>query len=263
MEKKVAVITGASRGIGLAMAKALVEHGWAVCGLSRRPGELQGVDWRSCDVTDRAAVDRMVEELAGEYGRIDLWVNNAGMGISGAAEFATDGDIRRQLEVNLLGAVSCTQAVIPVMRRQGGGRILFTSSLGAVFPLPYQSFYSVSKAGLNAFSDALGLEVGRFGIETCVLLLNDVQTEFTNARKKNETGNDLYGGRITAAVGKMEASERSGLTPDHVADAMVKLLRRRHLPPHKIVGAGNECLGLLNRLLPARTILWLLGKLYG
>ena len=263
MEQRVAVITGASRGIGLAMAKALVGAGWRVCGLSRRRGEAAGVDWRSCDVTDEESVRRTVEELAGEYGRIDLWINNAGMGISGAAEFASETDIRRQLDVNLLGAVTCTQAVIPVMRRQGGGRILFTSSLGAVFPLPYQSFYSVSKAGLNAFSDALGLEVRRFGIETCVLLLNDVQTEFTDARKKDETGNDLYGGRITAAVGKMEASERSGLTPDRVADTMVRLLRRKRLPPHKIVGAGNECLGLLNRVLPTRTILWLLGKLYG
>ena len=263
MEQKVAVITGASRGIGLAMVKALVDAGWAVCGLSRRRGEVPGVDWRSCDVTDRETVRRTVEELVGEYGRIDLWINNAGMGISGAAEFASEEDIRRQLEVNLMGAVACTQAVVPVMRNQGGGRIVFTSSLGAVFPLPYQSFYSVSKAGLNAFSDALGLEVRRFGIETSVLLLNDVKTEFTDARKKDETGDDLYGGRITAAVGKMEASERSGLTPDHVADALVKLLRRKHLPPHKIVGAGNECLGLLNRLLPAKTILWLLGKLYG
>ena len=90
-----------------------------------------------------------------------------------------------------------------------------------------------------------------------------VRKKSIDARKKDETGNDLYGGRITAAVEKMEASERSGLTPDRVADAMMKLLGRKRLPPHKIVGAGNECLGLLYRLLPTGAMLRLLGKLYG
>ena len=263
MDRNVAVVTGASRGIGLAIARQLAAEGWAVCGLSRRRGEAAGVDWRACDVTDRAAVEAVFREILAVYGRVDLLVNNAGMGISGAAEFATAGNIGRQLDVNLLGAVACTQQVLAPMRDRGGGRILFTSSLGALFPLPYQSFYSASKAGLNSFSDALGLEVRRFGIETCTVRLNDVHTEFTDSRRKNETGDDLYGGRVTAAVAKMEQSERRGMRPEQVAVAVSALLRRRRLPPHKIVGAGNEVLGLLYRLLPARTMLRLLGRLYG
>lgn len=263
MEKKVAVVTGASRGIGLALARMLAETGWQVCGLSRRTGELKTVEWMPCDVTDRAAIRQTVQAIQERYGRIDLWINNAGMGISGAVEFAPEADIRRQLEVNLMGAIACTQEVLPLMRRQGRGRILFTSSLGALFPLPFQSFYSVSKAGLDAFCDALRLEVQPFGIETCALLLNDVKTEFTDSRRKTACGDDVYAGRISASVGKMEQSERSGMTPEHVAKTVCALLRRRHLPPHKIVGAGNEFLGLLYRLLPARTMLWLLGKLYG
>ena len=263
MNERVAVITGASRGIGLAIARRLAADGWMVWGLSRRSGEADGVVWERCDVTDRASVESAFARILAESGRIDLLVSNAGIGISGAAEFAEEADIRRQLEVNLLGAVACAQQAIAPMRRQGGGRILFTSSLGALFPLPYQSFYSVSKAGLNAFSDALGLEVRRFGIETCVLLLNDVKTDFTDTRRKDETGDAVYGGRVTAAVGKMEASERRGMAPERVADALAALLRRRHLPPHKIVGAGNTVLGLLYRLLPTAWMLRLLGKLYG
>ena len=263
MEKRVAVVTGASRGIGLAMARRLAADGWQVWGLSRRAGDADGVEWRSCDVTDGAAVAAVFSEILAVAGRVDLLVCNAGMGVSGAAEFAAGADVRRQLDVNLLGAVACAQQVIAPMRGQGGGRIVFTSSLGALFPLPYQSFYSVSKAGLNAFSDALGLEVRRFGIETCVLLLNDVKTDFTDTRRKDETGDAVYGGRVTAAVGKMEASERRGMAPERVADALAALLRRRHLPPHKIVGAGNTVLGLLYRLLPTAWMLRLLGKLYG
>ena len=263
MEQRVAVVTGASRGIGLAMARRLAADGWQVWGLSRRTGGAEGVAWRSCDVTDRQAVAAVFQEILAVSGRIDLLVCNAGMGISGAAEFAGGEDIRRQLDVNVLGAVFCAQQVIGPMRSRGGGRIVFTSSLGALFPLPYQSFYSVSKAGLNAFSDALGLEVRQFGIETSVLLLNDVRTDFTDSRRKNETGDDVYGGRVTSAVGKMERSERRGMAPERVAGCLAALLRRRHLPPHKIVGAGNTMLGLLYRLLPARWMLRLLGALYG
>ena len=149
------------------------------------------------------------------------------------------------------------------MRERGKGRILFTSSLAAIFPLPFQSFYSVSKAGIDAFSDALRLELKPFGVETSVLLLNDVRTEFTDSRQKTCQGDTVYGGRITKSVGKMEQSERSGMLPDQVAEAMVRLLRRRCLPPHKIIGAGNELLGVLYRILPAKTMLWLLSKLYG
>ena len=263
MGKPVAVVTGASKGIGLAMAAQLLQEGYQVCGISRGAGPLENVCWLRCDVTDRAVVEQTFEEIYRRFGRIDLLVNNAGMGISGAAEFASEADIRRQVEVNLLGAVTCTQQVVAKMREAGGGKIMFTSSLGAIFPLPFQSFYSVSKAGLDSFSDALGIELKPFGIETCAILLNDVKTEFTDNRRKCDEGDVVYGGRIGNSVGKMERSERNGMSPEQVAGMVVRLLRRRHLPPHKIVGTGNELLGLLYRLLPARTMLWLLGKIYG
>lgn len=263
MKEKVAIVTGASRGIGLAITKALSQAGWRVCGLSRRAGPLEKADWYCCDVTDQQSVQTAFAQIFDRYQRIDLLVNNAGMGISGAAEFTSEADIQRQLEVNLMGAIRCTQQVLPLMRQQGGGRIIFTSSLAALFPLPFQSFYSVSKAGLDAFCDALRLEVRPFGIETCAILLNDVKTEFTDARRKTPDGDDLYDGRIAASVEKMERSERSGMAPEQVAAAVLRLLRRKRLPPHKIVGAGNEALGLLYRLLPANAMLWLLGKIYG
>ena len=263
MDRKVAVVTGASRGIGLALARALAAAGYEVCGLSRRAGEDPEILWIPCDVADGASVEAAFAAVLARYGRINLLVNNAGMGVSGAAEFTPEAEIRRQLDVNLLGAIACTRQAIAPMRENGGGRILFTSSLGAIFPLPFQSFYSASKAGLNSFSDALGIELQPFGIETCVLLLNDVKTEFTDSRRKTAEGDELYGGRIAASVGKMERSERSGMEPEQVAEAAVRLLRRRRLPPHKIVGAGNELLGLLYRLLPAGWMLSLLKKIYG
>lgn len=263
MNRKVAVVTGASRGIGAALTEALLREEYQVCGLSRSPGRIPEADWVACDVADRAAAEEAFRSIYSTYGRIDLLVNNAGMGVSGAVEFTPEAQIRRQLEVNLLGAVHCTQQVLGPMREQGGGRILFTSSLAAIFPLPFQSFYSVSKAGLDSFSDALRLEMRPFGIETCAILLNDVKTGFTDSRCKTPDGDDVYCGRIGASVAKMERSERSGIPPEQIASAVTRLLRRRRLPPHKIIGAGNELLGLLERLLPAQAMLFLLGKIYG
>lgn len=261
--QKIAVITGASRGIGLAMGRALAGAGWTVCGLSRRAGEAGEILWFPCDVAEEASVAAAFASVYQRFGRVDLLVCNAGMGISGAAEFTESAAVERQLAVNLLGAIRCTRQVAARMRAQGGGRIVFTSSLAAIFPLPFQSFYAVSKAGLSSFSDAVGLELRPFGVETCALLLNDVKTDFTDSRQKTIAGDQVYGGRIAASVGKMEASERRGMEPSQVAAALLRLLRRHRLPPHKIVGAGNEALGLLYRLLPARTMLWVLGKLYG
>lgn len=263
MDKQIAVVTGASRGIGLAIAKMLLGKGYTVCGLCRRPGPLAEVQWISCDVTDDGAVQRAFSEIYQRFGNVDLLVNNAGMGISGAIEFSPETEIRRQLDVNLFGAIRCTQQVLGPMRERKHGKIIFTSSLAAIFPLPFQSFYSVSKAGLDSFSDALGIEMKPFGVSCCSILLNDVKTDFTDSRRKTVVGDEIYGGRISQSVGKMEASERSGMSPEQVADTVGKILERKHLPPHKIVGGGNEVLGLLYRLLPARTLLWLLGKLYG
>ena len=263
MNEKNAIVTGASKGIGFSLAKALLTEGYTVYGLSRKPGSLEEVRWMTCDVTDKEDVKQVFAKIVKDAGRIDLLVCNAGIGISGAAEFTSAEDYARQMEVNFMGAVCCALQAVPLMREQKSGRILFISSLAAIFPLPFQSFYSASKAAINAFSDALGLELRPFGVETSTLMLNDVKTEFTDNRRKTATGDDVYEGRIGASVEKMEQSERSGMSPDQVAETACKLLKRRHLPSHKIVGMSNEFLGFLCRILPTNLMLYLLGKIYG
>lgn len=263
MNQKIAVVTGASKGIGLSIAKRLVGEGYTVFGLSRKQGDLESVKWKACDISNSENVEQIFQEIIEETGRIDLLVCNAGMGISGAVEFTSASDYGRQMEVNFTGTVNCATQVLPVMREQRMGKILFISSLAAIFPLPFQSFYSASKAAVNAFSDALGIELRPFGVETSTIMLNDVKTEFTDNRKKTVIGDDIYGGRIGSSVEKMEKSERSGMSPDQVAETVCSLLKRRHLPSHKIVGISNEFLGFLCRVLPANLMLYLLGKIYG
>lgn len=263
MEQKIAVVTGASKGIGLSIAGRLAGEGYTVFGLSRKAGDLKQVRWKTCDISQMGSVKNAFREILEEAGRIDVLVCNAGMGISGAAEFTPEADYVRQIEVNFTGTVNCATQVIPAMREQGRGKILFISSLAAIFPLPFQSFYSASKAAVNAFSDALGIELRPFGVETSTIMLNDVKTDFTDNRKKTIIGDDVYEGRIGTSVGKMERSERSGMSADQVAKCVCSLLRRRHLPSHKTLGLSNEFLGFLYRVLPTNTVLWLLGKIYG
>lgn len=263
MAEKCAVVTGASKGIGFAIAKHLLADGYRVFGLARSSGPLSDIQWIYCDVTERDSIAAAFKTVMEQAGRIDVLVVNAGMGISGAAEFTPESDYRRQFTVNDFGAIACAQLAAGCMRRQGSGRILFISSLAAIFPLPFQSFYAASKAALNVFSDALGIEMKPFGIETCAVMLNDVKTEFTDNRVKTAVGDDVYQGRIAASVSKMERSEQSGMSAEQVAETVGALLARRRLPAHKIVGISNELLGLLYRLLPTNCMLWILAKIYG
>ena len=209
---------------------------------------------------------RKVGEIISRFndaGKVDVLVCNAGIGISGAAEFVPETDYKAQTEVNFNGAVASAQAVIPAMRQAGRGKIVFISSLAAIFPLPFQGFYSATKAALNAFSDSLGIELKPFGVETSAVMLNDVKTDFTENRRKTAIGDDIYEGRIEASVSKMEKSEQNGMTPEQVAHTVSSILKRKHLPPHKIVGFSNEILGFLFRILPTGILLKLLKMIYG
>lgn len=261
--KKTAVVTGASKGIGLEIAKALIEDGYKVYGLARSEAELEGVCWKKCDVSDSESVHKAFTEVFEEIGELDVLICNAGIGISGAAEFVPEKDYRLQTNINFNGAVRCAQEAVPAMREAGKGKIVFISSLAAIFPLPFQGFYSATKAALNAFSDSLGIELRPFGVETSAVMLNDVKTQFTENRKKTIVGDDIYEGRIESSVSKMEKSEQSGMAPEEVAKAVSRILKRRHLPPHKIVGVSNEFLGFLFRILPSGVLMKLLKMIYG
>jgi short-subunit dehydrogenase len=262
--KKVAIVTGASQGIGAAIADMLVSEGYDVYGLSRRRSELAAYNYVPCDLTDSASIEQAVRTIAErENGQIDLLINDAGMGIAGAIEFAHPDDIARQLGVNLTGTMAITQKVLPYMRRRGAGKIIFISSLAAIFPLPYQAYYSVSKAGINAFSDALGIEVKPFGIQTSAMMLNDVKSEFTANRRKNLEGNDIYHGRIELSVHRMERSEQNGMSVQQIAAACRRLIRKDPMPPHVVVGAEGKLYAFLYRILPTRTMLAVIRKVYG
>lgn len=153
MKQKIVLITGGSSGIGLETAKALRDRGCTVYEMSRREAQEPGISHITGDVTVRQDADHALRRIAQEQGRLDILINNAGFGISGCAELTDPADAARQMQVNFLGCANVCSAALPLLR-ESGGRIVNLSSVAAVTPIPFQAFYSASKAAINAYTMA-------------------------------------------------------------------------------------------------------------
>ncbi len=258
---KTLVLTGGSSGIGLATVQLFSQRGWQVFELSRHGVSHDGITHIHCDVTDETSVRQAISEVRSMSQRIDVVISNAGFGISGPIEFTTTGEARRQFDVNFFGAFHLVKAVLPILRTQGYGRIVFTSSVAAVLSIPYQSFYSASKSALNAMALALANEVRPFGITVSVLMPGDVATGFTDARHKSVAGQDVYK-HMQSAVSAMEKDERSGMTPEHMAYDLYRIATRRRVKPLYIGGTLYSFFCFLNRILPTGIVNRIVGRLY-
>ena len=260
---KVVVITGGSSGIGLCAARALLEKGCRVYELSRRAqGADAAITHVQADVTDEAQVRAAVEEIVRREGRIDVLINNAGFGISGAVEFTETAEAKHQFDVNFFGMVNMNRAVLPVMRGQGGGRILNMSSVAAPMAIPFQAYYSASKAAVRTYSLALASEVKPFGIEVCVIMPGDICTGFTAAREKNPAGDDVYGGRIARSVAVMEHDEETGMTAEAAGGFLCRRALQKRVAPIYTLGGKYKLFVFLTRLLPMRLMTYIVGTIY-
>lgn len=255
------LLTGGSSGIGKATVELFAGRGWQVFELSRHGRSTTGITHVDCDVCDEQNVRDAVDEVFRHTDHIDVVISNAGYGISGAVEFTDMADARRQFDVNFFGALALVKAVLPRLRAQRGGRIIFTSSVAAVLSIPYQSFYSATKAAINAFALALQNEVRQFGIRVSVLMPGDVATGFTDARTKSEEGNEVYT-HARRAVEAMEKDERNGMSPLAMARALYRVATTACPAPQYIGGFQYKIFCLLDRLLPKRLVNWIVGKLY-
>ena len=260
--QKIAIVTGGTGGIGLEVVRALAERGAKVYAFSRRAPEGFGFPHVACDVSDGGAVRRAVDGVLAAEGRIDILVNCAGFGISGAFECTDPADAKRLLDVNLFGMSHAIQAVLPAMRSQGAGRIVNVSSVAAVAPIPFQAWYSISKAAVNALTMAVASEVRPFGVTVCAAMPGDVRTGFTAAREKSALGDDVYAGRIARSVGRMERDEANGMSAAAVGRRVARLAWKRRVPPLTTLGLSYKACALMIRLLPSRTLRAVLAEMY-
>lgn len=258
---KTLILTGGSSGIGKATVELFASKGYRVFELSRHGVTYDNIAHIDCDVTKREDCIDAVKQVVKQTGRVDVLISNAGMGISGAVEFSEIDEEKRQFDVNFFGAVNITQAVLPYMRKVKSGRIIFLSSLAAVFAIPYQSFYSASKSAINALASSLRNEVHEFGISVCCLLPGDVKTGFTEARAKSLVGYDIYTD-MNKAVAKMEEDERNGISPERMAKKLLQLAGKNNPCLYNTVGFQYRALLFLNNLIPATVVCRIIRMLY-
>jgi len=253
--RRVVLITGASAGIGRATADRLHGQGWTVVGASRRGTASGGWAPMVMDVDDDDSVRTGVETVVAERGRLAAVVACAGWGLAGAVEQTPIDQAKRQLETNFWGTVRVVQAVLPVMRRQGGGRVVLVSSIGGIVALPFQAFYSASKFALEGYGEALAYEVAPFGIAVTLVEPGNVRTEFTENRLDvvPPDGEDAYADMVAKSVGLMARDEQNGVPPGNVAVAVARALDSRRPRRRVSVGKPDERVGIIaKRLLPSR-----------
>ncbi len=257
------VISGASSGIGFELAKIYSENSDnRVFVLNRREVKLDNVIFIKCDLSNNDEVIkavRQVKELTSD--KVDLLINNAGMGISGAIEDHDIEDIKHIVDVNLVGLINLTRLLIPYIRNTKG-KIINISSVAGPISIPFQTMYSVTKSGVLAFSNGLRNELRPYGVKVTSILPGDTKTGFTDNRKKSvDKGN--YGDRINKSVSKMEKDESNGVPAYKVARYIYKISKKKNPNTYYVVGASYKFLVFLSRILPKRLVNRIIYSIYG
>lgn len=260
-------ITGASSGIGKACALMFAENGFDVIGVSRNTEEKTkripgkgSLTLRRLDVTDEAATREFVEKLPG----VDIAVLCAGMGVAGPAETTPSELTRKQMEVNYFGTLNAAQPCLGRMRKQKRGLLIVIGSIAGRVSIPMQSQYSASKYALEAFTDAVRMEMRQYGVRACIIEPGDTKTGFTAARmmQSSNHGPDPYNSTLRKSVARMASDEQHGKSPRTVAKVALALTERKNPPARVPVGLGYNVLMQLLRITPDRGKELILSKLY-
>jgi len=262
----IVVITGASSGIGFAAAQALTELGHKVYGVSRSLAPAAAWEQFAADVTDLAELARVVESITQRHGVIDVLIACAGVGLASPSDGGGEGNLdaaRRLFDVNFFGVAEMVRLCLPRMKQAEKGSIILISSMAGVFPLPYQAFYSVSKAALCAYAAALTAEAQPFGIHITALMPGGVRTPFTDKRQKYENlfDNPCYPG-YEKAYTAISREERTGMPAEQVVAAILRVLKQKKPPTLKAVGGKYRFMRLLRRVMPEGMVQKIIRKKY-
>lgn len=268
--ERIALVTGASSGIGAATARRLARAGFVVYGAARRLDRLaelagDGVRPMALDVTSDESMVAAVDQVLAESGRIDVLVNNAGYGAYGAIEDVPMAEARRQIEVNLFGLARMIQLVLPTMRRQGSGTIVNITSMGGKITTPFGGWYHASKFAVEGLSDALRSEVASFGIDVVVIEPGNIATEWGGIAMdsaRGMSGHGAYAERVDAMAAAMDGPvARFGSDPDVVAKAIERAVTARRPRTRYAVGAMAKPALAARKVLPDRAMDWLQTKI--
>lgn len=272
-ESRVALITGASSGIGAATATAFVRAGFVTYATARRPETLTALGDAGChvlplDVTDEASMAAAVQAVEAAHGAVDVLVNNAGYGLYGPLEELPMDDVRRQFETNVFGLLRLSQLVLPGMRRRGGGRIVNIGSIGGVITTPGGGAYHASKYAVEAISDALRMEVYPFGVQVALIQPTGVHTAFSGkvAETLPQTGSDspyaAFKANYVRTVDRIFTLPGI-MQPEDVARAVLHAAQSHRPRTRYKVGATAHVFAAVRRVLPDRAYDAVMSRQFG
>ena len=274
--QKTILITGASRGIGLCCALALKTRGYEVFATARNNIDLenlnaQGLHSILLELNDSTSIQQAVNAvLTKTGGKLAILFNNAGYGQPGAVEDLTRNAIREQFETNVFGAIELTNLIIPVMRKQNHGRIIFTSSVLGLVSLPYRGAYNASKYALEGFADSLRLELANSPIEVSLIEPGPIQSHFRatalKAYKEKINPSQSHFHKTYQHLEKYYAEDTEMLPdylrpPELVLAKLIKAIESKHPKIRYYVTSSTIVLATLKRILPYRVLDWLLLKI--
>ena len=260
--QKVALVTGASSGIGEATALRLQDAGFVVYGVARRTDRMadlrgRGVRTLAMDITDEESTTLGIKQILAETGRIDVLVNNAGYGSYGAVEDVPLDEARRQFDVNLFGAARLIQLVLPGMRERRHGTIINITSMGGKIHTPLGAWYHATKFALEALSDCLRIETKPFGIDVVVIEPGAIRTEWAGIAADHlveTSGHGAYAeqGNAVATAFRSETTTKRSSPPEVIAKAVAKAASARKPKTRYAIGSGAKPLIFLRRWLSDR-----------
>jgi NAD(P)-dependent dehydrogenase (short-subunit alcohol dehydrogenase family) len=254
--RPVALVTGASSGIGKAAALALVAAGFTVVGTSRDTSRVTpggGVTFLDLDVTSNESVTTVVQQVIERFGRIDVLVNNAGLGAAGAAEESSLAQDQRLFDVNVFGLIRMTKAVLPRMRAQGGGRIINISSVLGFLPGPYMASYAASKHAIEGYSESLDHEVREHGVRVLLVQPAYTNTGFEVNSLRADSPLPVYSQQRHIFDDLMAAAIKGGDDPAIVAKAVVSAATDPKPKLRYTAGPTAGRVSALRRIIPSRT----------
>lgn len=250
MKSLTIIITGTSSGIGKSLAEYFGKKNHRVYGLSRKTVESEYFTSISTDVTDKLSIEKAINQILAKENKIDLLINNAGMGMVGAVEDAQQEEILKLFNLNVVGAVQMMSAVLPVMRKNTSGKIINVSSIGSEMGLPFRGFYSASKSALDKVTEAIRYEVDVWNIDACSLHLGDVKTNIADHRVKSQVSAP-YQKVFSKVYALMNSHVDEGNEPKEVAVYIERLIEKKKWKAHYYFGKLGQKIGVpLKWILP-------------
>ncbi len=258
--RRTAVIVGGSSGIGRETALKLSAKGYRVFNISRTSLKGERVRTITADAAQEGEVRGAIESIGEETGSFDLLIYSAGFSMAAPVEHAKSGDYRYLFEVNYFGAIEALKAAAPYLKKRGG-RAVIVGSMGGDLPIPFDGFYSSSKAAVAMLAREADLELRKHGVRVSALLPGGTATDFTYSRRvygEEESGS--YSPSVKKASAALANMEQGGMNPSLVAESVLKLVEKKNPPPIAVVGVKNNVMRYLYKMLPERVTDYMVRK---